>query len=71
MRIRSKKGYITIKGKASSSGMSRYEFEKNISIEKANELMNLCISVKVEKTRHLVKSGNHTWEIDVFEGVRF
>lgn len=30
--------------------------------------MRLCLPVAVEKTRHLVKEGKHTWEVDVFEG---
>ena len=42
VRIRSGKGYLTIKGASDASGLSRYEWEKEIPLNEAEELMKLC-----------------------------
>lgn len=70
VRIRGEKGYLTIKGPTDAAGMSRFEWEKEISLEDAKDLMKLCIKVGIDKTRHLVKNsdGIHTWEVDEFHG---
>lgn len=68
IRIQDKKGFITIKGMSSSSGLSRYEWEKEIPLEEANELLKLCESGIIDKTRSLVKAGKHTYEVDHFWG---
>ena len=57
VRIRGDKGYLTIKGASNASGMSRYEWEKEISLQEAEELMKLCEPGVIDKTRYLVKSG--------------
>lgn len=68
VRIRGDKGYITIKGASDEKGMSRYEFEKEITLEEAAHLMQLCEPGIIDKTRFLVKSGDHTFEVDEFYG---
>ncbi len=68
VRIRDGKGYITIKGKSDKKGLSRYEFEKEISLEEAQQLMRLCMPELIDKTRYLVRSGSHVFEIDEFYG---
>ena len=70
VRIRTKgdKGYITIKGKANSSGISRYEWEKEIPVEEAEDLFQLCEPGIIEKIRYEIKVGNHTFEVDEFFG---
>lgn len=68
VRIRDEKGYLTIKGPSSHGGMTRYEFEKEITIDEAEHLMTLCEPGIIDKTRYLVKSGNHTFEVDEFYG---
>ena len=75
VRIRDHSGYLTIKGPSTDDGLSRYEFEKEISFEEAQELMKLCEKSKVtnkpliiEKTRHFVEYGNHVFEVDEFHG---
>lgn len=68
VRIRDDKGYLTIKGPSDQQGLGRYEFEKEIDLEDAQELMKLCMPGKVDKNRWLVKSGKHTVEIDEFFG---
>lgn len=68
VRIRGDKGYLTIKGGGSASGMSRLEWEKEIPAEEALLLMQLCEPGIIDKTRHLVKAGNHVFEVDEFYG---
>lgn len=66
IRIRDNKGYITIKGKSSNNGLTRYEFEKEIPCSDANDLLNLCEEYIIEKTRYIVTHSGHDFEIDVF-----
>ncbi|KAA6315269.1 Inorganic triphosphatase, partial [termite gut metagenome] len=68
VRIRDDKGYLTIKGASDSSGTERYEWEKEIPLPEARELMELCEPGILEKTRYLVQSGKHVFEIDEFYG---
>lgn len=68
VRIKGEWAFLTIKGKANASGISRYEWEKEISVEEANELLGLCEPGVIDKTRYLVKVGNHVFEVDEFYG---
>lgn len=68
VRIRDTRGYLTIKGPSTNGGLSRYEFEKEITLDEAEHLMQLCEPGVIEKTRYLVKSGIHTFEVDEFYG---
>ncbi|MBS1634930.1 MAG: CYTH domain-containing protein [Bacteroidetes bacterium] len=68
IRVRTKgaQGYITIKGRAVAS--SRPEFEYEIPLEDAHELIRYFCTNLVEKTRHLVTFEGKTWEVDEFHG---
>lgn len=68
VRIRDGRGYLTIKGTSDASGLSRYEWEREIPLEDARHLMLLCEPGRIEKTRYLVRHGKHTLEIDEFHG---
>ncbi|MEL5892227.1 CYTH domain-containing protein [Bacteroides sp. GD17] len=68
IRIRDGKGYLTIKGASNASGTSRYEWEKEIPLDEAQDLMKLCEPGIIDKTRYLVRSGHHTFEVDEFYG---
>ena len=68
VRIRDNKGYLTIKGAADASGLSRYEWEKEIAADEARELMRLCLPGSIDKTRYLVPYAGHVWEVDEFHG---
>ncbi|MBO4718861.1 MAG: CYTH domain-containing protein [Prevotella sp.] len=68
VRIRDERGYLTIKGPSENGGLSRYEFEKEITLDEAEHLMQLCEPGIIDKTRWLVKSGSHTFEVDEFFG---
>lgn len=69
VRVRRKgdKGFLTVKGPSSRSGMSRFEWEKEIALEEAESLLRLCSST-IDKTRYLVDVGSHTFEVDEFHG---
>ncbi len=68
VRIRDTKGYLTIKGASDAAGMSRYEWEREIPLAEAEELMKLCEPGVIDKTRYLVHSGRHVFEVDEFYG---
>lgn len=68
VRIRDGKGYLTIKGASNASGTSRYEWEKELPLAEAEELMKLCEPGIIDKTRYLIRSGAHTFEVDEFYG---
>ena len=68
VRIRDDRGYLTIKGPSPDGGLSRYEFEQEIPLDDAEILMTLCEPGRIDKTRWLVRSGDHTFEVDEFHG---
>ena len=68
VRTRDDKAYLTIKGKSVNGGMTRYEFEKEITMDEAQHLLQLCQGGVIDKRRYLVKSGNHIFEVDEFYG---
>ena len=57
IRIRDDRGYLTIKGPSHDGGLSRYEFEKEITLEEARQLMLLCEPGVIDKHRYLVPFG--------------
>lgn len=68
VRIKGDKGYITIKGVASASGASRYEWEKEIPVTEVEELLKICEPGVIDKTRYEIKVGEFTFEVDEFYG---
>ncbi|MDU8884775.1 CYTH domain-containing protein [Yeosuana sp. MJ-SS3] len=66
VRIHGNKGFLTVKGISSEEGLSRFEWETEISLKEARSLLNLCEKGLIEKTRFEVKAGNHIFEIDEF-----
>lgn len=68
VRIRGDKGYLTIKGPSDKAGLARYEFETEIPVADASDLMRLCEPGVIDKTRYLVRSGAHIFEVDEFYG---
>ena len=68
IRIRDHQGFVTIKGPSVDGGLTRYEFEYEIPLADAEQLMTLCEPGIIDKTRWLVKSGEHTFEVDEFHG---
>lgn len=66
IRLTDNAGFITIKGESDASGMERFEWENEIPLAEAKNLINLCLPTPISKTRHLVNYKNQTFEIDVF-----
>lgn len=68
VRIKGSSGFITIKGIGNDSGATRYEWEQEIPLAEAQELLQICEPGLIDKIRYEVKSGKHLIEIDVFYG---
>ena len=68
VRIKGEKGFLTIKGIGNETGISRFEWEKEIAVDEAKQLLKLCEKGVIEKTRYEVNYQNHIIEIDVFHG---
>lgn len=66
-RISNDQAFLTLKGR--ETGLSRSEFEYPIPVKDAQQILNeLCAHPLIEKTRYLIPYGDHTWELDIFEG---
>ncbi len=68
VRIIDDLAFLTIKGVSDASGTTRFEWEKEIDLKDAKELMILCENGIIEKNRFYHKLGNHIIEIDEFLG---
>jgi len=69
IRINDAAGFITVKGASNQSGMSRFEWEKEIPVEEARELITLAEPGVIEKVRYVIPAGNGLkWEVDEFLG---
>lgn len=68
VRIRDDKGFLTIKGPSDEAGLARFEWEKEIPVDEARQLMNICMPGRIIKDRFLVHNGKHTIEVDEFFG---
>lgn len=66
VRVKGDKGFLTIKGIGNESGASRYEWESEISVAEAQDLLKICEPGVIDKTRYLVEFENHTFEVDEF-----
>ncbi len=68
VRIRDDQGFLTIKGAPKPGHFGRGEWEWEIPAGEARELMSLCDSGVIDKTRYLVQAGAHVFEVDEFYG---
>jgi len=68
VRLRDQIGFLTVKGKSCDSGLSRFEWEKEISLVEAKALLQLCEKSVVSKTRFEISIGEHLFEVDEFSG---
>lgn len=68
IRVKGTKGFLTIKGKGNASGTTRMEWEKEIPLADAEELLGLCEKGVIDKIRYEIPLGNHTYEVDEFFG---
>lgn len=69
VRIRLSDKNANINIKSATLGVSRDEYEYEIPVEDANEMLDkLCTKPLIEKTRYFVKEDDYLWEVDVFSG---
>lgn len=68
VRIKGEKAFITVKGISNTEGTTRFEWEKEIPVLEAEQLLIICEPNLIEKTRYEVKLGNHIFEVDEFYG---
>jgi adenylate cyclase len=66
LRIAGDKAYLTIKNKPKPGKFGRNEWEVQIPVQDAQEMISICVPGKIEKTRYIIPSGKHKWEVDVF-----
>lgn len=68
VRIKEDKAFLTIKGKGNASGTTRLEWETEIPVLDAEQLLLICEEGIIDKIRYEIKIGKHTFEVDVFAG---
>lgn len=68
VRLKGDKGVLTVKGKSTNNGLSRFEWEKDLSKTDAEALLQLCEKGMIDKLRYEVKIDKHTFEVDEFFG---
>lgn len=68
VRIIDNKGFLTIKGGLQSDGVSRFEWEKEITIDESKLLLTICGDQIVEKVRYYVPFNDKIFEVDEFCG---
>lgn len=84
VRIRDARAFLTIKSSLLRDGIAKFEWEKEIDLSDAKELMKICLPGAISKTRYIIKvngqrtkdNGQRTkdkgdslkWEVDVFHG---
>jgi adenylate cyclase len=66
VRLKENKGILAVKGETSKSGVTRFEWEKDISKTEAEALLKLCEKGIIDKIRYEVQVGNHIFEVDEF-----
>lgn len=66
VRIQGDAAYLNLKSR--EPGHTRQEFDYPIPMDDARALLALCVGGLVDKRRHLVRHGNHLWEVDEFLG---
>ncbi len=68
IRIKGESGYLTIKGKSNETGMTRFEWETEISLSDAKPLLNLCEAGMIDKIRYEIDFKDQVFEVDEFFG---
>ena len=69
VRICDTRAFLTIKSGKLRAGLAKFEWEREIELADAQELMKLCLPGAIEKTRYIIPCANgRKWEVDVFHG---
>lgn len=68
VRLKGEIGFLTVKGPSMDGGLSRFEWETELSKTDTEALLRLCEKGKIDKMRYEVQVGNHLYEVDEFFG---
>lgn len=68
VRIKKNKGFLTVKGIGNESGTTRFEWEKEIPLQEAKDLLKICEPGVIDKIRYNIPVGKHIFEVDEFRG---
>jgi len=69
VRIRDTRAFLTIKSSRLREGLAKFEWEREIDLADARELMQICLPGAISKTRYIIPTNNdRKWEVDVFHG---
>ena len=68
VRIQGDTGFLTVKGRSNASGTTRFEWEKEILVTEADQLLSLCEPGILEKIRYNIPFAGHIFEVDEFLG---
>ncbi len=69
IRVKGDRGFLTIKGQSDITGTTRFEWEKEIDVGDARNLLELCERGKIDKIRFIIPAANgRKWEVDEFHG---
>lgn len=73
VRIRNERAFLTIKSSLLRQGLAKFEWEREIDLADAQELMKICLPGAISKTRHIIpappyQGAPRCWEVDVFHG---
>jgi adenylate cyclase len=66
LRIADEKAFLTIKGRPLKNTITRNEWEVQVPVTDAQEMILLCLPGRIVKTRYLIPSGRHVFEVDIF-----
>lgn len=66
VRLLDQSGILTVKGTSSEDGLSRFEWETNLSYQEAKELLRLCEQGVISKMRYIIPEGDYNYEVDEF-----
>jgi len=66
VRVAGEQGFLTIKG--ATSGISRAEFEYEIPVSDAKQMLAFCDGPLIEKYRRKINYEGMVWEVDEFLG---
>jgi len=66
VRLMGDQGFLTVKGIGNESGTTRFEWEKEISMQEAENLLKICEEGIIDKKRYYVRVGDHIFEVDEF-----
>lgn len=66
IRVTNDKAFLTIKGASNASGTTRFEWEKEINRQEAEQLLLLCEPTIIEKKRYYIKNDDLIIEVDEF-----